>query len=194
MTQHKLFDVLSYQLEPILNEDKTSLALPKQIELSLRIKKHAGLISDFIENWESLVSTSPPFLREAFKTQVLRDLSFKHQLISYIHLVNKNTFNFELGSIRIGRSKATTLAYMRPRIKQMTISRFCLGEFVPERAIRYLIIHELAHIQISGHGCDFWELVEKYCPDYRLQQKIIQEFYSWNVEQEGNLWLPEPTI
>ena len=39
--------------------------------------------------------------------------------------------------------------------------------------IRYVIIHELAHIKHHDHSKKFWQLVERYCPDYRrLKQEL----------------------
>jgi predicted metal-dependent hydrolase len=36
-----------------------------------------------------------------------------------------------------------------------------LGEF-PSWVLDYVLMHELAHLQVSGHGADFWSLVERY--------------------------------
>ncbi len=43
----------------------------------------------------------------------------------------------------------------------------------PESAIDYVVIHELAHTVHHNHGPEFWSLVEKYCPDYKEQKKIL---------------------
>lgn len=40
-----------------------------------------------------------------------------------------------------------------------------------EKAIRYVILHELCHIKYMNHSKDFWNLVEKYMPEYKENKK-----------------------
>ena len=40
-----------------------------------------------------------------------------------------------------------------------------------EKAIKYVILHELCHIKHMNHSKEFWELVEKYMPEYKEIQK-----------------------
>lgn len=45
----------------------------------------------------------------------------------------------------------------------------------PLECTRYVIIHELAHLVYHGHGPEFWDLVERYCPDWRqIRQRLRQ--------------------
>jgi predicted metal-dependent hydrolase len=37
----------------------------------------------------------------------------------------------------------------------------------PEPVIEYVVVHELAHLSVMSHSRRFWQLVEKYCPDWR---------------------------
>ena len=40
-----------------------------------------------------------------------------------------------------------------------------------QKAIRYVILHELCHIKHMNHSKEFWKLVEKYMPEYKEVQK-----------------------
>jgi predicted metal-dependent hydrolase len=42
-----------------------------------------------------------------------------------------------------------------------------------EKAIDYVVIHELAHIIHHNHSKEFWSTVEKYMPDYKEAKKIL---------------------
>ncbi|WP_418179065.1 M48 family metallopeptidase [Aliarcobacter lanthieri] len=38
----------------------------------------------------------------------------------------------------------------------------------------YIVVHELAHIKHKNHSKDFWNLVEKYSPNYKEIEKIFK--------------------
>ena len=40
------------------------------------------------------------------------------------------------------------------------------------KCIEYVVLHELCHIFYMNHQKDFWALVEKYMPDYKIRRKI----------------------
>ncbi len=41
--------------------------------------------------------------------------------------------------------------------------------------IDYVIIHELSHVIHFNHSSSFWNLVEKYCPNYKMIRKKLKE-------------------
>lgn len=43
------------------------------------------------------------------------------------------------------------------------------------KEIDYVIIHELSHVIHFNHSKDFWNLVEKYCPDYKKIRRNLKE-------------------
>jgi len=49
---------------------------------------------------------------------------------------------------------------------------------LPMSMIRYVVIHELAHIRYKNHSRDFWHLVKTYSPDYKLLRQGIRAFES----------------
>jgi|WetSurMetagenome_2_1015567.scaffolds.fasta_scaffold48344_3 predicted metal-dependent hydrolase len=44
----------------------------------------------------------------------------------------------------------------------------------PEPVISYVIIHELAHLKEMSHSRKFWQIVEKYCPDWRIHREWLK--------------------
>ena len=45
----------------------------------------------------------------------------------------------------------------------------------PEKAIDYVVIHELSHILHHNHGKDFWKTVEEFMPDYKEAEKMLKD-------------------
>lgn len=47
---------------------------------------------------------------------------------------------------------------------------------LPKDVIQYIIVHELAHIKHKHHQKSFWNEVEMYLPDYRLQMQELKKY------------------
>ena len=47
---------------------------------------------------------------------------------------------------------------------------------LPLDVIQYIIVHELAHIKQKHHQKAFWELVEKYLPEYKTQVEELKNY------------------
>lgn len=45
----------------------------------------------------------------------------------------------------------------------------------PKEVIRYVILHELAHLKYMNHSKEFWNLVETYMPEYKKIKKALKE-------------------
>ena len=48
--------------------------------------------------------------------------------------------------------------------------------YLPEELLDYVVIHELAHRRHMNQSADFWAEVEKYCPDYKIYRKQLNEY------------------
>lgn len=42
--------------------------------------------------------------------------------------------------------------------------------------IEYVVIHELSHTLHFNHSQEFWQCVEKHCPDFRQRQKALKQW------------------
>lgn len=45
----------------------------------------------------------------------------------------------------------------------------------PTKVLEYVVIHEICHIQERNHSASFWNLVEKYCPDYKIHRLWLKQ-------------------
>jgi predicted metal-dependent hydrolase len=54
-----------------------------------------------------------------------------------------------------------------------TVSLNCSLVFLRPEVVRYLFVHELAHTKHMNHSANFWRLVEKLEPDYRLLDREL---------------------
>ncbi|MBR5390532.1 MAG: M48 family metallopeptidase [Clostridia bacterium] len=45
----------------------------------------------------------------------------------------------------------------------------------PQRAVEYVVVHELAHILIKNHSPAFYALVERFLPDWRERQALLRD-------------------
>lgn len=51
----------------------------------------------------------------------------------------------------------------------------CLLVLLPERLIRYVVVHELCHRKEMNHSQKFWQEVEKILPDYKELRKQLKD-------------------
>jgi predicted metal-dependent hydrolase len=104
----------------------------------------------------------------------------------YVRSVNQTTLNVDIKGVRIGSAKYSRLAQINLESRIITFSRYAI-ENVPERARRYLVLHELAHVLEPSHNRLFWEIVSRHEPDYRQVGKVIQSAFAANVKAALNL-------
>lgn len=90
-----------------------------------------------------------------------------------------------LGPLLEACAKEMELPYQRLAVRRQrtrwgscssrgTISLNCCLLFQRPEVVRYLLIHELAHVRHMNHSARFWNLVAQYCPDYRpLDRELL---------------------
>ncbi|MQA94975.1 MAG: DUF45 domain-containing protein [Streptosporangiales bacterium] len=63
-------------------------------------------------------------------------------------------------SVRWVDNQNTRWGSCTPADGSIRLSRRLIG--LPEWVVDYVLVHELAHLIVPGHGADFWELVNNY--------------------------------
>ena len=48
--------------------------------------------------------------------------------------------------------------------------------YMPQELMDYVIIHELSHRRYMNHSSEFWNEVEKYCPDYMKCREQLKRY------------------
>lgn len=48
--------------------------------------------------------------------------------------------------------------------------------YLPDELLDYVVVHELSHRRHMNHSADFWEEVEKYCPNYKVYRQQLKKY------------------
>jgi predicted metal-dependent hydrolase len=103
---------------------------------------------------------------------------------AYVRQLNDETLRAPLAAVRIGRARHTRLAQANTRTRVLTFSRYAI-DGMPDRALRYLVLHELAHLFEPNHSPRFWALVARHEPDWRSLRRLAQAHHARMVERGG---------
>lgn len=138
-----------------IKDGKVIIKAPKRIsekELEKIIEKKSGWIEKNLEKSSQKQEKPPLYTEEQFKKIVEKNAS---ELINTIGLIPRK--------IRIRDIKYAWGSCSNN--KNITINKNLIS--YSELAIRYVILHELCHLKYMNHSKDFWNLVQKYMPEYK---------------------------
>lgn len=138
-----------------IKDGKVIIKAPKRIsekELEKIIEKKSGWIEKNLEKTSQKQEKPPLYTEEQFKKIVEKNAS---ELINTIGLIPRK--------IRIRDIKYAWGSCSNN--KNITINKKLIS--YSELAIRYVILHELCHLKYMNHSKDFWDLVQKYMPEYK---------------------------
>lgn len=106
-----------------------------------------------------------------------------------VQRINEQTVQVAVLGVRIGKARRTRLAQANCQTGVLTFSRFAI-DGLPDRALRYLILHELTHLRIPDHSARFWATVARFEPDWRRMRKLAQAHFERAVASRGPLGRP----
>lgn len=138
-----------------IKDGKVIIKAPKRIsekELEKIIEKKSGWIEKNLEKSSQKQANTPLYTEEQFKKIVEKNAN---ELINTTGLIPRK--------IRIRDIKYAWGSCSNN--KNITVNKKLIS--YSELAIRYVILHELCHLKYMNHSKDFWDLVQKYMPEYK---------------------------
>lgn len=146
-----------------IRDNKVIVKAPRSVgqkEIEKIVKQKEEWIKKSLEKEKDKAKKEPLYTNEQFKEIVQNNAN---DLISLTGLIpNKIT----LKQIKYAWGTCSSKKNITINIELIKYS---------ENAIRYVILHELCHLKYMNHSKNFWNLVEKYMPDYK---EIKKEFRS----------------
>lgn len=144
-----------------IKDGRVIVKAPKRVnkkEIEKIIQQKSEWIQKSIEKENKKQEKEPQYTKEEFKNIVEKNAN---ELIKETGLVpNKITIK----QIKYAWGSCTSKKNITINLELIKYS---------QQAIRYVILHELCHIKHMNHSKEFWNLVEKYMPEYK---KIKKEF------------------
>jgi predicted metal-dependent hydrolase len=148
-----------YKLKIVWEDRKTMAGQLKNGRLQVKLPKDADELS-VSRNMKRLLSRT-----------IARD--FLPEISERVQKLNDQHFGFRYSNVKLRYNTSNWgSCHMNGTI---TLSTRLL--FAPPEVIDYVIIHELAHLEVFGHSREFWDLVKKAMPSYKEKEKWLKENY-----------------
>jgi predicted metal-dependent hydrolase len=116
----------------------------------------------------SLRGDVPKEKREAILNEWLRE-RLKAEIEHYLPLWSEKT-GLMPNEWRI-RDMTSRWGSCNTRTKKITLNLQLAHYPIP--CLEYVILHELAHIRVHGHGPEFKAILDRYMPDWRDRKKLL---------------------
>ena len=142
-----------------IKDGKVLIKAPKRIskkELEKILEKKRNWIEKNLEKSNQKQERKPLYIEEQFKQIIEKNAN---ELIKITGLIPNK---IRIKDIKYAWGSCSSN-------KNITINHKLI--VYSEMAIRYVILHELCHLKYMNHSKDFWNLVEKYMPDYKQIKK-----------------------
>ena len=138
------------------------------------ITKPAAITNGKIVNGMIVINKAPATSENIFHRFLWRMLSFAEsdRIQALIHSINRETLCVQITGfrLRIMRSRLGSCS----RRGMITINAALL--FLPLKLLRYVVIHELAHIPHPNHSRAFWRTVKGVLPEYETHIRELKKY------------------
>jgi len=89
-----------------------------------------------------------------------------------VHHINQLYFQEEINNIRLKNNRSNWGSCSSDN--NLNFSTRLL--FAPFEVIKYVIVHELAHLKEMNHSAAYWAIVEEVMPDYKEKEKWLDDY------------------
>ncbi len=106
------------------------------------------------------------FFNKSLKNELLKDINkFANK---YLKMLGLSLNEIEL------RSMKTRWGTCIPAKKKILFNSKLVH--CPYEAIEYVVLHEIAHLIHPNHSKDFYNVIEKYMPDWKERKNLLQDY------------------
>lgn len=124
-------------------------------------------INNVIINENNIVVKDKKTFDKWYKKEML-DIYQRHLRLNYEKFVE----NIPFPNLKIRQMK-TRWGVCNIKTKTVTLNSLLMRYDLEK--LDYVIIHELSHLIYFNHSKDFWNLVSKYCPNYKKIRAALKE-------------------
>lgn len=147
-------------------------SLPRGIPYSraeLFVREHAEWIRTHLERMalkeeagRNLLAGSPPIADPA---KAREKIVYRLKLLAMEHGFTYSRLTIRNQKTRWGSCSADNAISLNIQLARL-----------PERLLDYVILHELVHTRIRGHGGDFWQELDRYVGDARRLRRELKNY------------------
>ena len=142
-----------------IKEGKVIVKAPKKVskkEIEKIIKQKSDWIQKALEKEIKKQEKQPLYIKEEFKRIIEKNVN------ELVQLTGLKPNKITIKQIKYAWGSCSSKKNITLNLELIKYS---------QEAIRYVILHELCHIKYMNHSKDFWNLVEKYMPNYKQVKK-----------------------
>ena len=131
------------------------------------LKKHSAWVEKSIERQRS----NPPVAYNPTKEEIQKLKAKTREIV--LPLVEKYESIMDVAHTKISFTSAKRVFGSCTAKRHLNFS-FRLALY-PNKAIEYVVVHELCHMKEMNHSKRFWAEVEKILPDYKARRELLKE-------------------